>query len=165
MTWSYTHSAQTFLYAGQYSWPMYAIWRAQPREWAHQHLSSLPSRCSVDALWHSARPIYQSAKSHNLLLPRAPSFCITYSSGSLNMRCRKEGERLWRMRSERLSRGPLVTAQQGIVDACWQVHNIAQRNGWYLWFTAGNKNKAALSRTSWVSDDGQAMLFVLNHRG
>lgn len=67
--------------------------------------------------------------------------------------------------SERLSHRPPVTAQQGIVNACWQVHVIAPRK-WLLFMgiAGGNKDEAVLSRTSWVPADGQAMLLVLNHR-
>lgn len=138
----------------QWSWPLHTIWRALPREWAHQHPSRPASRCSIDTLWHSERPIYHSAQSHNLLLPHAPLQAAIWIW---------DGGR--KIRNKRLSRGLPVTAQQGIVDACWQVRVIAPRNGRCLWCTGGNKDERALSRTSWVPADWQAMLFILNHRG
>lgn len=123
----------------QWSRPLRAIWRAPPPEWAHQHLSLLASRCSIDALWHCAQPIYHSAQSHNLLLLYASwhiqAAIWIWDAG------REEEPWLRGMRSERLSRG---LKQQGIVNAWWQVHVIAQRNCCRLWFTAGNQDEMVL---------------------
>lgn len=78
---------------------------------------SYPSRCSIDASRHSENPIYHSAQSRNLLLPPMHP-CRQQSEFEMQVGGRRAAPE---MRTQRLSRGLLATAQRAVTDASWQV--------------------------------------------